>query len=346
MRYQVLGTSGLFVSEICLGTMTFGQSPGHYAAASGVMQSDADKIVGKALSSGINLIDTANVYANGQAEEIVGQAIKNLGVSRHSVHVATKAEHQTGKGPNDGGATRYHIMEQIKGSLKRLGTDYIDIYQMHGWDPATPVEETMSALNDLVRAGHIRYIGVSNWAAWQLSKALGVCKNRNFERIHSLQSYYSLAGRDVEREIVPMLANENVSMLVFSPLAGGYLTGKYETSNPVGRRTTVPFPPVSEVTGKQVLAAMRKIAEKHDITMQALAISWLLNQKVVASVVAGVKTVEQLESNLKACDVKLDSDDIELLDKASKLELEYPGWMFANADAARAEFLKTGKLQA
>jgi aryl-alcohol dehydrogenase-like predicted oxidoreductase len=185
MRYKLLGRTGLFVSELCLGTMTFGQAGGQYAAASGVGQDDVEAIVYAAFDAGVNFIDMANVYANGQSEEMLGCALKTLGIARKDIVLATKFEHSTGVGPNDGGASRVHIMEAVKASLRRIGTDYIDLYQMHGFDPATPIEETLSALDDLVRQGHVRYIGVSNWAAWQVSRALGVADRLQLSRFQS-----------------------------------------------------------------------------------------------------------------------------------------------------------------
>lgn len=212
MRYNQLGRTGLFVSQMCLGTMNFGTNLGKYAAAGGLEPSEAEPIFRRAFDSGINFIDTANVYSNGQSEEITGQALKTLGIARRDVVIATKCEHAVGSRPNDAGATRHHIIDQVKASLTRLGTDYIDLYQLHGWDPVTPLEETIRALDDLVRQGHIRYVGVSNWAAWQIAKALGVSERLNATRFQSLQAYYSLAARDVERELVPLLEADRVGL--------------------------------------------------------------------------------------------------------------------------------------
>ncbi len=241
MRYNLLGNSGLFVSEMCLGTMVFGPSTGRYAGAGDVQQDEVDRIVRRAFDAGINFVDTANVYSGGHSEEMIGRSLKNLGIARHQVVIATKVEHATGSGPNDGGASRYHLIDQLKTSLKRLGTDHIDLYQLHGWDPATPLEETIRALDDLVRQGHVRYVGVSNWAAWQISKALGVAERVSAVPFQSVQAYYSLAARELEREIVPMLQAERLGLLVYSPLAGGYLSGKYRDGSK-GRRSIIPFP--------------------------------------------------------------------------------------------------------
>ena len=343
MRYQVLGRTGLFVSELCVGTMTFGQAGGQYAAASGVKQQEADAIIGRAFDAGVNFIDTANVYAHGQSEEMVGRALKNLGIARNSVVLATKFEHATGNGVNDGGGSRVHIIDAVKASLKRLDTDHIDLYQMHGFDPATPMEETLRALDDLVRQGHVRYIGVSNWAAWQVSRALGAADRLQLARFQSYQSYYSLVGRDAEREIVPMLKAEGLGMLVYSPLAGGYLTGKYRDGATAGRRATVQFPPVDEQRGARLLPVIDSIARNQGISMEAVALAWLRHQPVVTSITLGVKTVAQLNANLAAVDVTFGAGELEQLAQACAPTPEYPGWMIANGGAARKQLMETGQ---
>ena len=344
MRYNRLGRTGLFVSELCLGTMTFGQASGRYAAASGVGQDAVDAIVRIAIDAGINFIDTANVYADGQAEEIVGRALKTLGIARKDVVLATKFDHATGPGPNDGGGSRVHIVEAVKASLTRLGTDHIDLYQMHGWDPATPVEETLRALDDLVREGLVRYVGVSNWAAWQVATALGVSEARGLTRFQSYQGYYSLVGRDIEREVAPMLDAHDLGLIVFSPLAGGYLTGKYRDGAAGGRRATIAFPPVDEARGAPVLDAMDAIAARHGATHEAIELAWLRQQPAVTSIITGVKSADQLAANLKAVDVTLSADEMKALGDAAPLSMEYPGWMLAQASAGRAALLATGRM--
>ncbi|APR78177.1 Oxidoreductase [Minicystis rosea] len=344
VRYNVLGNSGLFVSEMCLGTMTFGPSTGRYAGAGDVAQDEVDRIVRRAFDAGINFVDTANVYSGGHSEEIIGRSLENVGIARHEVVIATKVEHATGPGPNDGGATRYHIVEQLKTSLKRLGTDHVDLYQLHGWDPVTPLEETIRALDDLVRQGHVRYVGVSNWAAWQITKALGISARLGAAPIQSLQAYYSLAGRELERDIVPMLESERLGLLVYSPLAGGYLSGKYRDATLRGRRSIIAFPPVDEVKGAPVLEALDRVAKEHGSSPSAVALAWLLHQRVVTSVILGVKRESQLEENLTATSLRLAADELDALDAAGALSIEYPGWMFAMADSARAALLKTGSL--
>ncbi|AKU95668.1 Oxidoreductase [Labilithrix luteola] len=343
MRYRVLGNSGLFVSEMCLGTMTFGPSTGRYAGAGDVGQEEVDRIVRRAFDAGVNFFDTANVYSGGQSEEILGRSLKNLGIARREVVIATKVEHAVGPGPNDSGASRYHIIDQLKTSLARLGTDHVDLYQLHGWDLATPLEETIRALDDVVRQGLVRYVGVSNWAAWQITKALGVAARFSATPFQSVQAYYSLVGRELEREIVPMLESERLGLLVYSPLAGGYLSGKYRGGG-TGRRGIIAFPPVDEAKGTPVLAALERIAARHGAPLSTIALAWLLHRPAVTSVILGIKRFEQLEENLKAVDVRLADADLRELNDASALSVEYPGWMFAMADAARANLLRTGVL--
>ncbi|RZK31589.1 MAG: aldo/keto reductase, partial [Hymenobacter sp.] len=296
-----------------------------------------------AFDAGINFIDTANVYAGGQSEEIIGKSIKNLGLSRKDIVLSTKAGHATGEGPNDGGSSRYHLTDQVKESLRRLRTDHIDLYQLHGWDAATPLEETIRAMDDLVKQGHVRYIGVSNWAAWQIQKALGVSAGLNATRFESVQAYYSLAGRDLEREILPMLESESLGLMVFSPLAGGYLSGKYRSGESNGRRTTIQFPPVDEHKGAPILDLLAEIATKHHTSMAAAALAWLTAHRSVTSVILGVKSIEQLEDNLKAAEVELSAKDIQDLNEVSKLSIEYPGWMM-DSNGPREKLLKTGRL--
>lgn len=343
MRYNRLGQTGLFVSELCLGTMTFGQAQGRYAAASGVDAGEVDKILRSAVDAGVNFIDTANVYANGQAEEIVGQAIRSSGIGRDELVVATKFEHATGSGPNDAGGSRSHVLRAAKDSLKRLGTDHIDLYWMHGFDPATPIAETIGALDDLVRQGLVRYVGISNVAAWQVSKALGVSALRQLATFAAYQGYYSLVGRDVEREIIPMVEAEGLGFVGYSPLAGGFLTGKYR-DGAEGRRKTIQFPPVDEQSGAKVLEAMDPIAAAHGASLEAVALAWLRQQSAVTSAIIGVKSVEQLNDNLKAADLQLSDDELATLGKAGAPSPQYPGWMLAQSSAPRAELLATGRL--
>lgn len=340
MRYKTLGHTGLLVSELCLGTMTFGGSEGMWGQIGQVQQDEADAILRKAVDSGINFVDTANVYSEGRSEIITGQAIRNLGLPRDEIVVATKVFGRVGQGPNATGASRVHILDQVKQSLRRLQVDHIDLYQIHGFDRATPLEETMEALDTLVRHGHVRYVGVSNWAAWHVAKAQGIAERRQLAPIRSLQAYYTIAGRDLEREIVPMLTSEKIGLMVWSPLAGGLLSGKYDRANDAvdGRRATFDFPPVDKDRAYAVIDVMRPIAEAHGVSVAQVALAWLLHQPVVTSVIVGAKRVDQLADNVGAVDLALSADELQRLDAVSALPKEYPGWMLERQGAYRSGF--------
>ena len=292
-------------------------------------QDEADTLVRTALDAGINFIDTANVYSQGRSETILGQSLKSLGVAREEVVVAPKVLGRMHAGPNGAGASRGHILDQVHASLKRLQTDHIDLYQIHGVDPATPIEETLAALDTLVRQGAVRYVGVSNWAAWQIAKAVGIAERRGFAPVTSLQAYYTLAGRDLEREIVPMLKSEGVGLMVWSPLAGGFLSGKYtrEGDAAEGRRANFDFPPVDKARGFDIVDVLREMAEATGATVPQLALAWLLHQEAVSSVIVGARKLDQLQDNLGAVDVEFTADELARLDEVSTLPPEYPGWM-------------------
>ncbi|HTU54454.1 MAG TPA: aldo/keto reductase [Acetobacteraceae bacterium] len=337
MRYKTLGGTGLLVSEICLGAMTFG-GRGSFASIGSPDQSVADRIVARSLDAGVNFIDTADVYSEGASEEITGRAIVNSGRKRSDVVLATKVFGQVGPGPNDRGASRGHIMNGVKASLKRLGTDYIDLYQIHGLDPVTPIEETVGALDDLVRQGHVRYVGVSNWSAWTIMKALGIAENRGWARLSTLQAYYTIAGRDLEREIVPLLTAEKVGLMVWSPLAGGLLSGKYnrDGSGPEGaRRVSFDFPPVNKERAFDCVDAMRVIADARGVSVARIALAWVLHRPFVMSVIIGARTIEQLDDNLAATAIALTAEELQRLDRVSVLPAEYPGWMIERQGANR-----------
>ena len=338
MRYRPLGPSGLLVSELCLGTMTFGGSDGIWGQIGQLGQDEADQLVRAALDAGINFIDTANVYAGGESERILGQSIRNLGVNRDDVVIATKVLGPMGEGPNARGASRAHILAQAKASLQRLQMDHIDLYQIHGFDPATPIVETLEALDILVKHGHVRYLGLSNWAAWQIVKAVGIAEARKLAPILSLQAYYTLVGRDLEREVVPMLRAEGLGLMVWSPLAGGFLSGKYAAGTNDGRRATFDFPPVNLERGDAVIAAMRPIAEAKGVSVAQVALAWLLHQPVVTSVIVGAKRIEQLQDNIRSTEVALSAEDLAALDAVSALPPEYPGWMLERQGQYRAAF--------
>ena len=336
MRYNNFGNTGLFVSELCLGTMTFGGA-GRWTAIADVAQEGATALVKQALDAGINFIDTANVYSEGLSEQMTGRALKDLGIKRSDVIVATKALGPVGEGVNDRGASRFHLLDQIDASLERLGFEHVDLYQIHGWDPATPVEETLRGLDAIVASGRARYVGVSNWAAWQIMKARGLSAFNGLEKIISLQAYYTLAGRDIEREIVPLLRAEDMGLMVWSPLAGGLLSGKYtREGGGEGRRASFDFPPVDKDRAFAVVDVMREVAAQRGCSVAQVALAWLLARPAVSTVIVGAKRPDQLADNLGAVDVELASEDLEALDKVSALPPEYPGWMIQFQGSYRA----------
>src|SRR5580658_4995744 len=347
MKYNQLGRTGLYVSEICLGTMTFGGNAdaGIWRAIGSLDQPIVDDIVRRSLDAGVNFFDTADVYSFGESERRLGQALKNLGVKRSDVVIATKCLGRMGPRANDAGASRGHIMDSVKASLERLGLDHIDLYQIHGNDPVTPLDETLRALDDLVREGLVRYIGCSNWAAWKIAKAVGISEHAGRSRLETVQSYYSIAGRDLEREIVPMMASEGVGLLVWSPLAGGLLSGKFdrESAGPQGaRRTSFDFPPVDKDRAWPIIDVMREVGAAHGVSVARVALTYVLAKPFVTTVIIGARNTEQLEDNIAASDLKLTEADLKKLDDASALAPEYPGWMLARQGGARAprEFVK------
>ncbi len=340
MRYNQLGRTGLKVSEICLGAMTFGggEGAGIWKAIAAVDQDGVDGIVGRAIEAGVNFIDTADVYSAGQSEQLLGQSLRNLGVRRESVVIATKFLGSTGPGPNDAGASRGHIMDAVRQSLNRLQLDHIDLYQIHGFDPRTPPEETLRALDDLISRGLVRYVGVSNWPAWRMAKAGGIADARGYARFETVQAYYSIAGRDLEREIVPYLTEERMGLMTWSPLAGGLLSGKFGPGGETeagSRRAQFDFPPVDLDRGWACVAAMREIGATHGVSVARVALAWVLSRPFVMSVIIGAKNQAQLDDNLAAIDLKLSADELARLDEVSRLPAEYPGWMLERQGANR-----------
>ncbi len=341
MKYNQLGRSGLFVSEICLGTMTFGgsEAAGMWRAIGALQQGEVDGIVGRALEAGVNFFDTADIYSFGESERLLGQAFKNLGTARKDVVIATKVYGEMGPGPNDRGASRGHIMDSVQASLERLQTDHIDLYQIHANDSITPIDETLRALDDLVRQGLVRYIGVSNWSAWKIAKALGISEAKGYSRFETLQAYYSIAGRDLERELVPMISEEKLGLMVWSPLAGGLLSGKFGpgSNNPENaRRTNFDFPPVDKDRAWKCVEVMREVAEAHDgASVARVALAYILQKAFTMSIIIGAKTLEQLDDNLAAAELTLTDEEMAKLDEVSQLPPEYPGWMLSRQGAAR-----------
>lgn len=340
MQYKQLGRTGLYVSELCLGTMTLGGNAdaGMWKAIGAVGQDEANQLIARALGEGINFIDTADIYSFGQSERLVGQALKDLGVPRSEIVLATKTAGMMGPKPNDRGASRGHIMDSVQRSLERLQSDHIDLYQIHASDSVTPIEETLRALDDLTRQGLIRYVGVSNWRAGKIGKALGLSEALHATRFETLQAYYSIAGRDVERELVPLVIEERMGLLVWSPLAGGLLSGKFgpgATTEEGSRRNNFDFPPVDLDRAWPCVAEMRAIAAVRNVSVAQIALAWLLAKPHVTSVIIGAKRIDQLDDNLAAVNVVLTEDELARLDAVSALPPSYPGWMIDRQDANR-----------
>ncbi|HPH68025.1 MAG TPA: aldo/keto reductase [Kofleriaceae bacterium] len=352
MRYKKLGRTGLIVSEACLGTMTFG-GDGFWRAIGAQPQAEATALVKAAFDAGVNFFDTANVYSNGQSETMLGQAVRDLGLPRDEIVVATKvfgrvmdvpapdasdaakaASTRRNGARNVSGLSRKHIFDSVDASLQRLGCDYIDLYQVHGTDPITPIEETVAALDDVVRSGKVRYLGLCNMPAWLIMKAIGIAERRNMHRFESCQMYYTIAGRDLERDVVPLANDQQLAILPWSPLAGGFLSGKYKRpgaghdAGPAGaRRVAFDFPPINKERAYDIIDVMEGVAAERNATVAQIALAWLFHQPHVTSVILGARTAEQLAANLAATNVKLTADDLQKLNTVSALPSEYPGWM-------------------
>jgi aryl-alcohol dehydrogenase-like predicted oxidoreductase len=340
MQYKTLGDTGLLVSQLCFGCMTFHGGTGMFKAIGSVDQAGADALVKSSIEAGINFFDTADVYSEGESEKTLGQSLKNLNIARKDVVLATKVYGRVGPGRNDIGASRGHIMDSIDGSLRRLQTDHIDLYQIHGNDSVTPLDETLRALDDLVTSGKVRYLGVSNWQAWKIAKALTISHFRNLARFDTLQAYYSIAGRDLERELVPLLEAERTGLLVWSPLAGGLLSGKFSRDNQKpadSRRSNFDFPLVDKERTWNILDAMAPIAKAHNCSAARISLAWLLAKPVVTSIIIGAKRLDQLEDNIAATELTLTSDELKQLDEVSALPPEYPGWMLQTQGSNRLD---------
>lgn len=337
MRYRLLGKTGLYVSELCLGTMTFG-GKGFWTAIGKLSAAEAEAMIGTSLDAGVNFIDTANAYSEGESEKLVGAALASLDRPRDQIVVATKVHLRMGPGVNQVGLSRGHILAAIDASLARLKLDFVDLYQIHGVDIDTPIEETVGALDDVVRSGKARYVGFCNLPAWRAMKALAHADARGLARFQSAQMYYSLACRDIEREIVPLAEDQGLAILPWSPLAGGLLSGKFDLDQPGpagARRSTFDFPPIDRPRTKAVIEALREVSGATGISVPRVALAWLLTRPFVTSVIIGAKTPEQLADNLGAGDVRLDAEHVARLDVASAIPSEYPGWMVARQNQNR-----------
>lgn len=340
MRYRLLGRTGLYVSELSLGTMTFG-SQGFWKVMGGLDESAATGLVRRAFDAGINFIDTANVYSLGESETLTGRAIKSLGLPRDELVIATKATGiMSETKANARGQSRYHLMNEVDASLKRLQLDHIDLYQLHGYDPLTPLEEVLDTLNDVVRSGKVRYIGMCNMAAWQIMKGLAISDRHGWARFQSVQAYYTLVGRDLEREIMPLLHDQQLGLMVWSPLAGGLLSGKYgpDGKAPGGaRRASFDFPLVDKPRAARCIETMRPIARRHATSVARIALAWLLSRAAVSSVIIGARSPDQLADNIGAGEIQFSTEDLRALDEVSALPQEYPGWMLALQGQYRAK---------
>ena len=331
MRYRKLGNTGLIVSEVALGTMQFGgrMNMGNLG------QEDAMRMVKVALDSGINFIDTADVYSLGESETLVGNALRDV---RQEIVLATKVRLPMSENFNRSGATRVNIMREVEGSLKRLQTDYIDLYQVHGWDSNTPLDETLRTLDDIVRQGKVRYIGLSNFMSWQAATAVMLQERLRLERFVTAQMYYSLVGRGLEYEFQSFAEYHNIGILVWSPLAGGFLTGKYSRDNaaPAGTRFAEAgsFVPFDKEMGYRVVETLKEVAGRHDTSPARVALSWVLGRPAVSSVIVAGRKIEQLEDNIRAVDLRLSDDEVQLLDAASDPGVPYPKWMVLQLDTA------------
>jgi aryl-alcohol dehydrogenase-like predicted oxidoreductase len=321
--------------------MTYGGSKGIWESIGSLQLDAVNEQVRFAVDAGINFIDTANVYSLGKAETLLGQALKSTGVPREQLIIATKSTGSMDETPNGRGQSRHHIFNQVDASLKRLQLDHIDLYQLHAFDSLTPFEESLSALNDVVRSGRVRYIGLCNMAAWQIMKSLGVSDQKGYAKFVSVQAYYTIAGRDLEREIVPLLQDQKLGLMVWSPLAGGLLSGKYSAADnkgPAGaRRMAFDFPPVDKPRAFKCVDAMRPMAQLRQVSVAQIALAWILSKPFVSSVIIGARSMDQLRDNVASTRVELAAEEIKSLDEVSQLAPEYPGWMLALQGQYRAK---------
>ena len=337
MKYNFLGNTGVLVSEICFGTMTFG-GKGYWEAIGKVQQKEVNELMQVVVDSGINFIDTANVYSFGESEKLLGQSLIDLKIDRNDLVIATKVRGVMSESKNNVGLSRFHIFHSVDESLKRLQLDHMDILYVHGVDLKTPIEETMRALNDVVLTGKVRYIAVCNWPAWMVMKAQGIADKQGWNKFVGMQYFYSLSGRDIEREVLPVAADQNLAMMPWSPLAGGFLSGKYTRDNSKvegSRRDTFDFPPINKDKAYDIIDVLLAIGKTHDASAAAIALAWVRQQAGITSTIIGAKTVEQLLDNVKSTEIQLSADELKQLDEVSALTKEYPQWMVERQAANR-----------
>lgn len=329
MKYNQLGKTGVLVSELCLGAMTFG-GKGYWQAIGQLPQNEVNQLIRISFENGINFIDTANAYSEGLSEIMLGKALKDLNIDRQQLVIATKLRIRMGIGANQVGLSRLHIADSVNDSLKRLDMSHIDLLYIHGVDTLTPLEETMRGLEDVVRSGKVRYLGISNHPAWMVTKANGIADKMGWTKFVALQNFYSIGARDVEREIVPMALSEGLAMMPWSPLAGGFMSGKFtRNKEKVGdsRRDNFDFPPLNKEKAYDIIDLMIEIGRKYNVSAAQVALAWLLTKPVVTSIIIGAKKQEQLLDNIAATKLMLNVDEIKKLDHISALNTEYPGWM-------------------
>lgn len=337
MKNKNLGNTGVIVSELSLGAMTFG-GRGFWQAIGKQSQDEVNELIKTSVEHGINFIDTANVYSEGLSEKMLGKGIKELGINRQELVIASKVRGRMGPGANQVGLSRLHIMDSVDDSLKRLDMDHIDLLYVHGVDEITPLEETMRGLEDVVRSGKVRYLGVSNHPAWKIAKANGIAQQMGWSRFVATQSYYSIAGRDIEREVVPLALSENIGIMPWSPLAGGFLSGKYTRQNEKAgdsRRDEFDFPPVNKGKAYDIIDVMIKIGQTHDVSAARIALAWMLKKPGVTSIIIGAKRKDQLLDNIAATELDLSESEMLELDQISELSPEYPGWMIRRQQDGR-----------
>jgi aryl-alcohol dehydrogenase-like predicted oxidoreductase len=329
MKYKQLGKTGVLVSELCFGTMTFG-GKGYWKAIGQLSEDESTLLVKTAIDNGINFFDTANAYSEGEAEIIFGKSLRNLGINRQEVFIATKVRIRMGPGANQVGLSRLHILDSVDDSLERLGVKHIDMLYIHSVDPVTPIEETMRALEDVVCSGKVRYLGVSNHPAWMVMKANGFAEMHGWAKFVASQNFYSIASRDIEREIVPMAISENISIMPWSPLAGGFLSGKFRRDKTIAgnsRRDEFDFPPINKEKAYDIIEVMAKIGGRHNASVARVALAWVLNKPGVTSMIIGAKNNDQLLDDIACTSLQLTEDDLKELENISGLTTEYPQWM-------------------
>jgi aryl-alcohol dehydrogenase-like predicted oxidoreductase len=337
MKYNFLGNTGVLVSEICFGTMTFGGT-GYWEAIGAIQQKEVNELMKTVVDTGINFIDTANVYSFGESEKLLGQSLKDLGINRNELVIATKVRGRMGEGKNYVGLSRYHIFQSVDESLQRLQLDHIDILYVHGVDPRTPIEETARALNDIVLTGKVRYIAVCNWPAWMVMKAIGIAEKQGWNKFVGLQYFYSLAGRDIEREVLPLAADQNLAVMPWSPLAGGFLSGKFTRNNEKAgdsRRDTFDFPPINKEKAYDIIDVIAGIGKQYNVSAAQIALAWIRLQKGITSTIIGAKKPDQLLDNIRSTEIILSEEDIKKIDEVSALAKEYPSWMVERQSADR-----------